>query len=89
MRGGTEVLFVANRVKDKRDTAHVERLLGEGVFWSLPADEGIAKAEQLGIAPIDHVPDSPTIAGIAEMVAALDSLDVADADDSSNGVSSQ
>lgn len=75
MRGGTEVLFVANRVKGKRDTAHVERLLGEPVFWSLPVDEGVAEAEQLGIAPIDHVPDSPTIAGIAEMVAALDSLE--------------
>jgi CO dehydrogenase nickel-insertion accessory protein CooC1 len=75
MRGGTEVRFVANRVKGKRDTAHVERLLGEKVFWSLPADEGVAEAERLGIAPIDHVPDSPTVAGIAEMVAALDTLE--------------
>jgi CO dehydrogenase maturation factor len=75
MRGGTEVRFVANRVKGKRDTALVERLLGERVFWSLPADEGVAEAERLGIAQVDHVPDSPTIAGIAEMVAALDSLD--------------
>lgn len=75
MRAGTEVRFVANRVKGKRDTAHVERMLGEKVFWSLPADEGVAEAEQLGIAPIDHVPDSPTIAGIAELVAALDTLD--------------
>jgi len=72
MRGGTEVRFVANRVKGKRDTAHVERLLGEQVFFSLPADEGVAEAERLGIAPIDHVPDSPTIAGIAELVEALD-----------------
>ena len=75
MRGGTEVRFVANRVKDKQDVAHVERMLGEPVFWSLPADEGVAEAERLGIAPIDHVPDSPTIAGIEEMVAALASLD--------------
>jgi CO dehydrogenase maturation factor len=75
MRGGTEVRFVANRVNGKRDTAHVERLLGEKVFWSLPADEGVAEAERLGIAPIDHVPDSPTVAGIAEMVAALDTLE--------------
>ena len=75
MRGGTEVRFIANRVNGKRDTAHVERLLGEKVFWSLPADEGVAEAEQLGIAPIDHVPDSPTIVGIAEMVEALDRLD--------------
>jgi len=89
MRGGTDVLFIANRVKDKSDVAHVERMLGEGVFWSLPADEGVAEAERLGIAPIDHVPDSPTIRGIAEMLAALDSLDRAGADDSSNGVSSR
>jgi CO dehydrogenase nickel-insertion accessory protein CooC1 len=75
MRGGTDVRFIANRVNGKRDTAHVERLLGEPVFWSLPADEGVAEAEQLGVAPIDHVPDSPTVAGIAELVEALDSLD--------------
>lgn len=75
LRGGTEVRFVANRVNGRRDVAHVERLLGEPVFWSLPVDEGVAEAEQLGIAPIDHVPDSPTIAGIAELVAALDTLD--------------
>ena len=74
MRGGTEVRFVANRVKDKKDVAHVERMLGEPVFWSLPADEGVAEAERLGVAPIDHVPESPTIAGIEEMVAALASL---------------
>ena len=89
MRGGTEVLFIANRVRDERDTAHVERLLGEPVFWSLPADEGVAEAEQLGVAPIDHVPDSPTITGIAEMLGALDSLDAATTDDSSNGVGSR
>ncbi|HEV2723756.1 MAG TPA: hypothetical protein VGV10_03910 [Thermoleophilaceae bacterium] len=74
MRGGAEVRFVANRVKDEEDVAHVERLIGEPVFWSLPADEGVAEAERLGIAPIDHVPESPTIAGIEEMVAALASL---------------
>ncbi len=75
MRGGAEVRFVANRVKGKRDVAHVERMIGEKVFWSLPADDGVAEAERLGIAPIDHVPDSPTIAGIEEMLAALANLD--------------
>ncbi len=75
MRGGTDVRFVANRVKGTRDTTHVERLIGEPVFWSVPVDDGVAEAERLGIAPIDHVPDSPTIAGIREMVAALASLD--------------
>jgi len=88
MRGGTEVRFVANRVKGKRDTAHVERLIGEQVFWSLPADEGVAEAERLGIAPIDHVPDSPTIAGIGELIAALASLEgQGQPMKSSNGVS--
>jgi len=75
MRGGTEVRFVANRVSGKRDTAHVERLIGEPVFWSVPADEGVADAERLGVAPIDHVPDSSTIAAIEEMVAALARLE--------------
>lgn len=62
------VAFIANRVQDERDVRHVERLVGEPVFASVPADAGVAAAERIGVAPIDHAPDSPTIAAIERLV---------------------
>ncbi len=66
-----DVVFIANRVDGEADIGHVEQWIGEPVFASLPADEGVAAAERLGVAPIDHVPDSPTIAAIGRLVTAL------------------
>lgn len=68
MRGGADVLFIANRVQNKKDVRHVEKLLGEKVFASLPVDPGVAEAERLGIPPIDHAPDSKSVAAIEELV---------------------
>lgn len=65
------VVFIANRVSDKGDASHVEKMIGEPVFASLPADDGVAAAERLGVAPIDHAPDSPAIAAIERLAAAL------------------
>ena len=65
------VLPIANRVRDEHDVRHVERLLGEPVFASIPADEGVAAAERIGAAPIDHAPGSPTIAAIERLLADL------------------
>ena len=70
-RGDAEIVPVANRVKGPRDVRHVEKLIGEPVFTSLPFDERIAKAERHGIAPIDYAPDSPGIVAIDGLVAAL------------------
>ena len=70
-RPDVEVVFVANRVREKGDTRHVEKLIGEPVFASLPADEAVAAAERLGLAPIDHAPDAPAIAAIERLVSAL------------------
>jgi len=66
------VRFIANRVDGEDDVRHVEKLVGERVFASIPADEGVAAAERLGVAPIDHTPDSPTIAAITRLLVALD-----------------
>lgn len=66
-----EILFVANRVGAERDLRHVERLLGEPVFAAIPADEGVAAAERIGVAPIDHVPGAPAIAAVQELVTRL------------------
>ncbi len=65
------VRFIANRVSDPDDVRHVERLLGEPVFASLPVDADVAAAERLGIAPIDHAPRSPAIAAMDQLLDAL------------------
>lgn len=67
-------LLIANRVRDEDDVAHVENLVGEPVFASLPFDEGVAAAERLGVAPIDHAPDAASIAAIEQLIAALSAL---------------
>lgn len=70
------VVFIANRVQANRvqgehDVRHVEELIGERVFASLPADEGVAAAERIGAAPIDHAPDSQAIAAIQRLIVAI------------------
>lgn len=62
------VVFVANRVLRERDVGHVETLIGDPVFASIPADEGVAAAERIGVAPIDHVPDAPAIAALERLL---------------------
>ena len=69
---GAAVVYVANRVQGADDMRHVESLLGEPVFASVPADEGVAEAERLGVAPVDHAPDSPTVEAIQRLAAALE-----------------
>jgi CO dehydrogenase maturation factor len=73
-RGGADVLLIANRVRDRGDVRHVEKLMGEPVFASLPFDDRVARAERLGIAPIDYAADSPAIEAIERLVASLTAL---------------
>ncbi len=70
-RAEADVVLIANRVQDQGDVRHVEKLIGEPVFTSLPFDERVAMAERLGIAPIDYAPDSPAIVAIERLVAEL------------------
>jgi len=44
------------------DVRHVENLVHEPVFASVPADDQVAAAEWLGAAPIDAAPDSSAVA---------------------------
>ncbi len=71
MRDGARAVFVANRVTGPADVRHVEKLVGEPVLAAVPADDGVARAERLGVAPIDHAPDSPAVAEIERLVTAL------------------
>lgn len=66
-----EVIFIANRVGGLDDVRYVERWIGEPVFASVPDDEQLAAAERLGVAPIDHAPDSPALSAMRRLVAAL------------------
>jgi len=74
MGDDAKVVFVANRVTGKADVTHVERLVGERVVAALPADEGVAEAERLGRAPIDHAPDSPVVAEVERLIKALENV---------------
>jgi CO dehydrogenase maturation factor len=65
------VLFVASRIAGDDDVAHVERLLGEPVFASIPDDDAVRKAERAGVATIDHAPDCATVAAVDELVTKL------------------
>ncbi len=65
------VAFVANQVRGDDDVHHVEKLVGERVIAGVPADEGVAAAERIGVAPLDHAPASPAIAAIERLVADL------------------
>jgi CO dehydrogenase maturation factor len=74
MADGVKAVYVANRVTGRADVTHVERLVGERVLAALPADEGVAEAEHLGRAPIDHAPDSPAVAEVERLVNILADL---------------
>ncbi len=74
MRQGVTAVFVANRVTGPDDVAHVEKMVGEPVLAAVPSDEGVAEAELLGLAPIDHAPRSAAVAEIERLVAALADL---------------
>jgi CO dehydrogenase maturation factor len=70
-RSPQAVLFVANRVQSADVVLHVEQLLGEPVFASVPADEAVTAAERQGLATIDHAPDSATVAAVERLLARL------------------
>jgi len=71
MREGVRAVFVANRVTGAEDVRHVEELVGEPVLAAVPADEAVAHAERLGVAPVDHAPACPAVVEIERLVAAL------------------
>jgi MinD-like ATPase involved in chromosome partitioning or flagellar assembly len=71
MRRDAKAVFVANRVKSADDVRLVEKMVGEPVFATVPADDDVAVAERMGVAPIDHAPDSDAIRAIGDLVAKL------------------
>lgn len=66
-----DVVFIANRVGGEDDVRVVEDWIGEPVFACLPADEQVAAAERLGVAPIDYASGSPAVTAMRRLLAAL------------------
>jgi CO dehydrogenase maturation factor len=69
------VRVIANRVRGEDDVRHVEKLVREPVYASVPSDEDVAAAERVGRAPIDAAPDSAAVAAIEQLIARLSAAD--------------
>ena len=67
----TEVIVLANRVRDEADLDAIRAVLGDRELIVIPEDETIARADRDGIAPIDLDPYSP---GVTALVALADRL---------------
>jgi len=68
----TEVIVLANRVRDQSDLDDIRAVLGEErELIVIPEDTVIARADRDGLAPIDLDEDSP---GVTALVALADRL---------------
>jgi len=62
------VILIANRVRDDSDVA----MIREGAGWDgevvvVPDDEGVARADEEGLAPVDAAPDGPALLALEEL----------------------
>ena len=65
------VVPVATKVTGPADVERVEQFLGSAVAAQIPADEAIAEADRLGVAPIDHAPESAAVKAIEDLADSL------------------
>ncbi|MDQ6846990.1 MAG: AAA family ATPase [Candidatus Dormibacteraeota bacterium] len=64
---GVSLVFgIANRCTEPEDHARVSAVLGVPVY-ALPEDPALAEADRLGVAPLDHDPDSPAMVAMREV----------------------
>ncbi len=71
---GTDLLVVANRVRDQADLEVIQAAVGNRELVVVPEDDAITRAEQEGLAPIDVDPDAPAVRALinlGERLAAL------------------
>lgn len=66
------VLIVANKVREDADRRVIEERLGEPAVASIPFDADVKEADRLGVALIDHAPDSAAARAIAGMIQIID-----------------
>jgi CO dehydrogenase maturation factor len=70
-REGPTVTLVASKVGSDRDVRRIEEFLGARAMAVIPRDPAVSEAERLGIALIDHAPDSPTVRAVADLASKL------------------
>jgi len=78
LRRGASAVFVANKITSSADRGRIESALGEPLLGAVPADPAVATAERLGVAPIDHAPETPAVRAIEELASRLASGTLAD-----------
>lgn len=65
------VSVVVNKATATADVDRVVAELGEEVLGVVPLDSAVAAADALGLAPVDHAPDSAAVAAVAALVSRL------------------
>ena len=71
-RRETEVVLVMNKVADEGEVGRVEDVLGLPALAAVPNDESVRAAERLGVALLDHAPESPAVRAMGELARRLD-----------------
>ena len=61
------VIVVANKLADDTDRQRVKDAFKDLHTVEVPADPAVDEADRLGISPLDHDPDSPAIAALADL----------------------
>jgi len=74
-RPGMTALPIVNRVGSEWDPQRCDELIGEPAFASLPYDESLAEADRLGVALIDHAPESAAVIAIRHLVDMLEAVE--------------
>lgn len=64
-------IVVASKVKSDDDIERVARMTREPVGAAVPADEAVAASDRMGVALLDHAPESPAVSAIGDLVEAL------------------
>ena len=67
----TRAVTVASKVRGAADVDRVERMLGAPVAATVPADEAVLACDRMGVALIDHAPDSRAVRAIEDLVERL------------------
>jgi CO dehydrogenase maturation factor len=67
-----DVFLVANKISRAGDRRVLERLLGERVGLTVPADGAVAAAERAGMALLDAAPSSKAVRAIEDLADAIE-----------------
>ena len=77
VEGKSEIVVVANRVRDDADVELIREIAGDHEIVVIPEEPVIAAADRDGIAPIDLDPDAPGVAALVRLAERLAGAPVA------------